>query len=206
MFITLPGIVIILIVCLAGYNIFSKKNISGKLTQDYVVENSFLVDQTEGISSYREIFKLLAANNIDIMNIKKDKAVLLSEEDKVKLIDFFIKGAKSQKLGIKKPGILKSMSSDFDPELKKALKIPYLINPFLSETDTQKELVIAFMAFGEQLCKYNDMVINLMGIGCKQKSIAFIIDNDPGDDELLTKKHLELKTEIQNDFERIKKR
>ena len=204
--ITLSGILILLVVCLVSYNHFSEKDYSGRLTKDYVVENGFLIDQTEGISSYQEIFKLLAANNIDIMNIKKDKPVQMSDEDKDKVIELFIKGAKSQELGIDEPEWLEIVISGFEPELKKTLKIYHLINPFLNETNTQKELAIAFIAFGDQLCKYKDKIINLMGIACKQKSIAFLIDNDPGDNEQLTKKYLEFKTEIENDFERVKTR
>lgn len=206
LFITLTGIIIILFICLVSYNNFSKNEYSGRLTKDYVVENGFLIDQTEGLSSYQEIFKLLAANNIDIMNVKKDKPVQLSEEDKGKVIELFIRGAKSKELGIQEPGWLENLSSGFEPELMKTLKIYRLINGFLDETDSQKELVIAFMAFGEQLCKYDDKIISLLGIGCKQKSIEFLIDNDPGDDELLTKKLLELKTEIESDYKRIRER
>lgn len=204
LFMTFVGFVIISTVCLACSIIFSKKTIPDKLTRDYAFENGFLVNKTKGISSYHEISKLLIANDIEIMDVTRDKPIVLSDEDTAKLIDFFIKGAKSQELGIKEPGWLESLSSDYAPELERVLKVQYLILPLLNAKDTERELVIALMAFGDQLCQYDDMLISLIGLACKSTAIEFLIENDPGTEELLIKKYLELKAEIQSDIETVR--
>jgi len=204
----LIGSVLFFSMCIACFFLWKYNPLEQKkstLTYTYLVKNGFLSQEETAIDYYNQIFILLKKTEADIESAANEHVNTSDADLKKELYNLLIDGAKCKELGVKEPGYLESFTSYKSP-VDKLLKLDDFLLPYLKDEDVSQEIILAFMAFGQQLCDYKDVILNGMGIRCKYKALGILKDKFPQNTENYQILYSEMIEETKEEFRVVKER
>ena len=204
-YITILILLLSLVLISVFYTLFFTSETNNGLVREFIITNGFMVRKADAIDDYMKLFEVLKQNNVDLKNVDKNKSIAIGVKEKQELFVHLINGAKCKYLGLKKPHKLASFTN-YDAPMDQVLKLDNLLTPLLKEEIASKEAIIAFMAFGEQLCGYEDVIVNATGIRSKYAAVKMLCTMNPEKIDLEDNNYSQFKAEIQKEFQAVKDR